>query len=73
MGDAIGGKIWRWAYRFEGKQKLITFGKYPAVSLARARERHAAQKELLAEGVDLMAQRKAARKAVDLETKNTFT
>ena len=24
-----GGKLWRWSYRHEGKQKLMTFGKYP--------------------------------------------
>ncbi|MGB6933341.1 MAG: Arm DNA-binding domain-containing protein, partial [Acidobacteriaceae bacterium] len=36
-----GGKIWRWTYRHEGKAKLMTFGKYPDVSLAQARERHA--------------------------------
>src|ERR1700730_14562953 len=32
-----GGKLWRWAYRHEGKEKLMTFGRYPEVSLARAR------------------------------------
>ena len=35
-----GGKLWRWGYRFEGKEKLMALGKYPAVSLALARERH---------------------------------
>jgi len=32
-----GGKLWRLAYRFERKQKLLSFGVYPAVSLADAR------------------------------------
>ena len=35
-----GGKLWRWSYRFEGKEKLMSLGKYPDVSLAQARERH---------------------------------
>ncbi|WP_420237363.1 integrase arm-type DNA-binding domain-containing protein [Telmatobacter bradus] len=36
-----GGKLWRWKYRFDGKEKLMALGKYPDVSLAQARERHA--------------------------------
>ena len=34
---ATGSKLLRLAYRFEGKQKLLSFGAYPAVSLADAR------------------------------------
>jgi integrase len=67
-----GGKLWRWAYRFDGKQKLMTLGKYPDVSLARARERHAQQRTLLAEGIDPMAQKKAEKTAVRLATENSF-
>ena len=36
---ATGSKLWRMAYRFEGKQKLLSFGAYPAVSLKDARHR----------------------------------
>jgi hypothetical protein len=32
-----GGKLWRWGYDFDGKEKLMSFGKYPAVARARAR------------------------------------
>ncbi|WP_433963639.1 Arm DNA-binding domain-containing protein [Tunturiibacter gelidiferens] len=46
-----GGKLWRWAYRHEGKEKLMTFGRYPEVSLALARERHVEARKLLAVGV----------------------
>ena len=67
-----GGKLWRWAYRFERKQKLMTFGKYPDVSLARARERHAQQRSILAEGIDPMAQKKAEKTAVRMATENSF-
>ena len=27
-----GGKLWRLKYRFEGKEKLLSLGKYPKVS-----------------------------------------
>ena len=28
-----GGKLWRWAYAYDRKEKLMTFGKYPDVPL----------------------------------------
>jgi len=63
-----GGKIWRWAYRFQGKFKLMTFGKHPEVSLADAREAHLNARKLLATGLDPMAQRKEEK----AEAENTF-
>ena len=30
-----GSKLWRMAYRYEGKQKLLSFGKYPIITIAR--------------------------------------
>jgi hypothetical protein len=45
-----GGKLWRWSYRHEGKQKVMTFGRYPDVPLALARERHSEARKLLATG-----------------------
>src|ERR1035437_8398346 len=36
-----GGKLWRWSYRFDGMEKLMSLGKYPDVHLALAREGHA--------------------------------
>lgn len=32
-----GGKLWRWSYAFDGKQKGMAFGPWPKVSLAEAR------------------------------------
>ncbi len=60
-----GGKLWRWKYRFEGREKLMTFGSYPDVPLSQARERHAAARKLLAKGIDPMAQRKAEKAAAE--------
>jgi integrase len=47
-----GSKLWRLAYRFEGKQKSLAFGRYPDVSLADARERRDSAKGQLARGFD---------------------
>ena len=65
-----GGKIWRWAYRYEGKAKLMTFGKYPDVPLTLARDRHIEARKLLATGADPMACRKAAKAAVENSFQN---
>ena len=70
-----GGKLWRMAYRFDGKQKTLSFGKYPAVSLQEARKRRAEAKEQLAAGLDPGAQKKEAKivaKAAKKEAENTF-
>jgi integrase len=67
-----GGRLWRWAYRFDRKEKLMSFGKYPAVSLALARERHAEARKLLATGVDPMAQRKAEKTEEKIASENSF-
>jgi hypothetical protein len=67
-----GGKLWRWKYRFEGKEKLMALGKYPQVPLAMARERHSEGRRLLATGVDPMAQRKAVKTAERVASENSF-
>ncbi len=67
-----GGKLWRWAYRYDDKEKLMSLGKYPDVSLALARERHSEARKLLATGIDPMSQRKAEKTARQSATKNTF-
>lgn len=47
-----GGKYWRLAYRFAGKQKTLSLGVYPAISLVEARERREQARKLLAKDVD---------------------
>jgi integrase len=58
-----GGKLWRWGYMYHGKEKLMSFGKYPEVTLALARDRHVDARRLLASGLDPMAQRKVEKNA----------
>ncbi|WP_417424271.1 Arm DNA-binding domain-containing protein [Hoeflea sp.] len=47
-----GGKLWRLAYRYGGKQKLLSFGSYPAVGLADARAKREEAKRQLASDLD---------------------
>jgi integrase len=67
-----GGKLWRWKYRFAGKEKLMALGKYPQISLALARKRHGDGRELLATGIDPMAHRKVEKIAEQVATENSF-
>ena len=67
-----GGKLWRWGYRFIGKEKTMSYGKYPDVSLAQARELHQEARKLLALGTDPMAKRKADKLANQIGQENSF-
>lgn len=67
----IGSKLWRYKYQFEGKEKLMSFGAYPVVTLSAAREAHmTARRQLLTD--DPMAQRKAENTAKLLDAENSF-
>ena len=65
-------KLWRLAYRFDGKQKLLALGTYPAVSLADVRTKRDEAKRLLAAGIDPSVQRKSDRRTAKLSRQNTF-
>ncbi|MDX8469373.1 integrase arm-type DNA-binding domain-containing protein [Mesorhizobium sp. VK25A] len=53
-----GTRLWRLAYRFDGKQKLLSLGSYPVISLADARQARDEAKRLLKAGADPAQQRK---------------
>ena len=67
-----GGKLWRYAYRFGGKQKLLALGKYPDVSLQEARKRHTEARERLAHGIDPSVTRKIEKQLGAERAANTF-
>jgi Arm DNA-binding domain len=58
-----GTKLWRLAYRFARKQKLLAFGVYPTISLSDARAQRDAARKHLADGVDPAVQRKLEKQA----------
>lgn len=67
-----GGKLWRWKYRYVGKEKRLALGAYPAVTLVEAGEKQAAARKLLASGIDPSLQRKAQKAATADRVGNTF-
>jgi integrase len=58
-----GAKYWRWRYRFEGTEKMMSLGEYPEVGLKEARERQGVARKLWSSGVDPLAERKAVAEA----------
>lgn len=47
-----GTKSWRLKYRFEGRDRLLSFGRYPEVSLSAARDKRDEARARLREGLD---------------------
>ena len=62
-----GSKLWRWSYEFNRKEKLLSYGPYPAVTLAQARKLHAEAQALKRQGIDPAAE-KQSRKRGEQET-----
>ncbi len=67
-----GGKLWRFAFRVDGKQKLLALGHYPEFSLQEAREKARAAKRQLADGNDPAEQKRLAKLTKANERANTF-
>lgn len=66
-----GAKLWRMAYRFNGKPKTLSFGAYPIISLKKARELRDEAKETLALGRD-PSEKVKEEKAVEERDQLTF-
>jgi integrase len=56
-----GGKWWRFKYRFSGKEKRLSLGVYPDVSLKEARDHREEARKLLAKEIDPSENRKAQK------------
>jgi len=67
-----GGKWWRLKYRFGGKEKLLSLGTYPDVSLAKAREARDLARQQLAGGTDPSAARQQEKQEKAQAAANDF-
>jgi integrase len=72
MVSSTGGKLWRFKYRYGGKEKLLSLGAYPVVGLSDARRRRDDAKKLLESGVDPTINRKATKAARNEAAANSF-
>lgn len=67
-----GGKWWRLKYRFDNKEKLLSLGVFPDVSLKTARERRDELRALIANGIDPGLHRKVMEAARTKRAGNSF-
>ncbi|EAO2714043.1 tyrosine-type recombinase/integrase [Salmonella enterica subsp. enterica serovar Sandiego] len=67
-----GSRYWRMKYRYSGKEKLLSIGVYPDVTLAEARDKRTEAKRVLAAGDDPSEVKQAAREAKNLAINNSF-
>jgi integrase len=67
-----GSKLWRLAYRFQGKQKTLALGCYPDVSVLAARRARDAAKQLLKDGTDPSINRKAEKRKKSILATSNF-
>jgi integrase len=67
-----GGKWWRLKYRYDGKEKRLSLGVYPEVSLKDARQRREDARKLLADNIDPSVNRRAVKAARIERAGNSF-
>jgi integrase len=67
-----GGKWWRLKYRYEGKEKRLSLGVWPDVSLKDAREKREEARKQIAAGIDPGETRKAMKAAKEGQAANSF-
>lgn len=67
-----GGKLWRFKYRFQGKEKLLALGKWNVVSLAEARRSRDEAKHVLSTGHDPAQIRQVAKSKAKQAASNSF-
>jgi integrase len=67
-----GGKWWRFKYWFGGKERRMSLGVYPDVSLVDARKKREDLRRKVAAGIDPAEERKAEATALIESTENTF-
>ncbi|ASC92403.1 Prophage integrase IntA [Sulfurospirillum diekertiae] len=67
-----GSKLWRYNYSFENNKYVYSIGKYPEISLERARILHQNAIRLKADGINPVDQKRKAKLEKKLATVNTF-
>lgn len=70
--DPKGGKYWRLAYRFVGKQKTLALGTYPEVTLEAARKARDKARLQLKDGLDPGMMRKVDKLTARHKSENSF-
>ena len=67
-----GSKLWQMRYRFEGRQKTASIGKYPEVSLAEAREKRDQMRKQVANEIDPVEAKRVTKQVKKFAQENSF-
>jgi integrase len=67
-----GGRLWRYRYEMQGKERQLALGAYPTVGLAEARRGRDAARALLDKGQDPSVQKRVERAQVASDAAATF-
>lgn len=67
-----GAKLWKMKYRFHGYERKLGFGRYPEVSLRKARERRDEARQMLADGLDPVTVKRQEDAEAKLSAATTF-
>lgn len=67
-----GGKLWRFKYRLDGKEKLLAIGTYPAISLSDARKQRDEARAMVASGKDPSREKQRTKLQSRMKAENTF-
>jgi Arm DNA-binding domain len=70
--EPAGAKLWRLRYIFDGKEKMLSLGSFPEVSLADARRKRDEALALLANGINPSEQKKQDKLVEEAARRNTF-
>lgn len=62
-----GSRLWRIKYRVDGKEKTLSLGSYPDLSLVKARQCRTEARQKMADGIDPGAHKKASKAAQKVE------
>ncbi len=66
------GKVWRYAFKFEKKQKTMTFGNFPDLSIREARDKHQEARNILAKGMNPVEHRQEQQAFRIATNENSF-
>lgn len=67
-----GAKLWRFRYRYAGKENMLAFGQFPEVSLAEARQRRDDARAKLRSGIDPSMERRETKVAARVARSQSF-
>lgn len=67
-----GTKLWKMKYRFHGYERKLAFGRYPDVSLGKARERRDEARQMLADGLDPVTVKRQAEVEAKMSAATIF-